>query len=593
MWSFLFSSINVWSQAFQETYVRDLAKMQNNWGTAVADYDRDGDLDIFITAYESFRSNRPETWSRLLKNNGSGWFEDVTIEAGFRQQYSNYTEPDNKIGVSWGDYNNDLYPDLLLTHAGQIQLYRNDQNGQFTEVTTSANLSSCPNCVNTTGLWWDYDRDGNLDLYISDYQGVNQLFRNLGDGSFQNVTDSTSLGDEGDTWCSIPLDANKDGWMDLYVINDFGQSRFYESQKGQHFREATLEYGLRNNGNAMGATIGDYNNDGNFDIYITNIAEFQSNALFTSNLDGTFQDQQEIRQVGDGHWGWGTRLFDADHDGDEDIYLVNGFGDLVYPNKFFKNLQAEGQDHFVDWSAQASANGMRNGMALEVFDYDDDGDLDALVANTDEAPYLYQNVGRAPHTNWLQVELEGSSSNPHAFGAVLRAVGNGKSLSRYHYGAGIMSQSICPVHFGLGDISRLDSLIVQWPNSETEVFLDVPVNRKIKIIEHTTILTSTDEPSADRLDKSVLELRNAHPNPFREVVTLELSTGELARLTFQVYTSTGQAVWTEEIDTRPTEKLQLQWLGIDHSGKKMAAGLYFYTIQLNEHSLRGKLMLQR
>lgn len=581
------------AQAFQKTYVRDLAKMSNNWGIAVADYDKDGDLDIFVTAYESFRSNKPETWSRLLKNNGSGWFVDATTEAGFRQQYSNYSAPDNKIGAAWGDFNNDHYPDLLLTHAGHIQLFENDTEGHFIEVTEAANLSSCESCVNASALWWDYDKDGYLDLYISDYQESNRLFKNQGDGTFVDTSESTGLADGGDTWCSIPIDANRDGWMDLYVINDFGQSRFYINQNGESFQEATATFGLRNNGNAMGATIGDYNNDGNFDIYITNIADFQLNALFTGSDSGGFQDQNEIQQVGNGHWGWGTRLFDADHDGDEDLYLVNGFADLTYPNKFFKNLQIEGQNHFMDWSRQAAVDDMRNGMALEVFDYDEDGDLDMLVANTNEAPYLYQNIGRAPHTNWLQIELEGTASNPHGFGSVIKAVGNGRSFYRFHHGAGIMSQSITPVHFGLGGIDQLDSLIISWPNSETEIFLDVPVNRTIRVIEHNALITSTAQTPKSVSQHTSLQIQTVKPNPFSESVQLDLSTAKAGDLSFTVYTTNGQAVWKEERWVIPSEELQLRWAGVSTQKVKLPAGLYMYTIRFNDDYLHGKLILQR
>ncbi|MEM9849370.1 MAG: VCBS repeat-containing protein, partial [Bacteroidota bacterium] len=274
-----------YAQAFQETFIRDLAKMKNNYGNAVADYDQDGDLDIFVVAYEEFERGKPETWSRLLENRGSGWFEDVTVAAGFREQYNHPNRRANKLGAAWGDYDNDGFPDLLLTHAGSVQLYHNKGDGTFEEVPAIAAMEDCPTCVNTSGLWWDYDRDGFLDFYISDYGtfSPNRLYRNLGNGSFQNVTFETGLGDDRSAWSSAAFDVNRDGLLDLYINNDYGFSRLYLNEKGKTFREATNEYGLRNTGNGMGFAIGDYNNDGHFDIYVTNISELLPNPLYTGS----------------------------------------------------------------------------------------------------------------------------------------------------------------------------------------------------------------------------------------------------------------------------------------------------------------------
>lgn len=589
---FLLPTHALHAQAFQKMYIRDMAEMSDNWGTAVADYDQDGDLDIFITAYHSFHPSQAQSWSRLLKNNGSGWFEDVSIEAGFGQQYSSNTIRDNKLGASWGDFDNDGYPDLLLTHAGHLQLYHNNKNGSFSDITQSANITTCSTCVNVSALWWDYDKDGYLDVYISDYQGANRLFHNRGDGTFENTTASSNLGDPGSTWCSIPLDANQDGWLDLYVINDYGQSKFYVNQEGQSFAEATLTYGLRNTGNGMGATIGDYNNDGHFDIYITNIAELQVNALFTGSASGVFKDDNQIQQVGQGHWGWGTHFFDADHDGDEDLYLVNGFDALVYPNKFFKNMLVEGGSHFLDYSINAAVDGQANGMAMEVFDYDEDGDLDILVANTNDAPYLYQNVGRAPQTNWLQVDLEGTVSNRNAFGAVVIAAGKGRSYHRFHYGAAIMSQSIKPVHFGLGDINTLDSLTIYWPTGEKEVFYDVTANQKIKIIEQENLTTSTNEITANGEKKALTKIVSVQPNPFHESISIDLETQQSGLLHFQIYTSTGKLVWQGQQHLNVSRSHQIKWLGTDSSGRQQPPGTYFYSIRLKDYHLSGKIILQ-
>lgn len=590
---FLLSLRVLSAQAFQKTHVRDIAKMSNNWGNAVADYDQDGDLDIFIVAYESFHPSKPESWSRLLQNKGGGWFEDVTVSAGFAQQYSKPMARDHKIGVAWGDYDNDGYPDLFLTHEGKTQLYHNDRDGTFTDVSWSSNISPCDHCVNTSALWWDYDRDGDLDLYISDYQNPNRLFNNRGEGVFSDLTAAAKLGDPGSTWVSLSMDADRDGWLDLYVINDYGYSRFYLNKEGQSFEEATDRFGLRNTGNGMGAAIGDCNNDGYFDVYVTNIAEFQPNALFIGDPSGLFLDLHQLQQVGDADWAWGTHFFDADHDGDEDLYVVNGFGNRFYPNKFFKNKMVEGEFHFTDWSASSFADGQGQGMSMEVFDYDDDGDLDILVSNMNEAPYLYNNIGRATGSNWLQVDLRGTISNRNAFGAILKISAGGKSFFRFHHGAGIMAQSVKPVHFGLGDVQIVDSLTVVWPNSEAETFFHIAANQKIKLIEHANLTTSTEDALKPGAQNPKFKLASVSPNPFSESVSIKLQAGQKGTLCAQIFNLNGRLVWERKEDVSLPGDLEITWSGMDKNGKKEAAGMYLYHIRLNEAFVSGKLILKQ
>jgi len=470
----------------------------SNNGVSVADFDQDGDLDVFLTGYKQFNPEDETTWNRLLRNDGDGKFTDVTLEAGFGDQFVNDGLPASlgeKLGASWGDYDNDGFPDLFLANSRLDQLYHNQGNGTFIDVTAQAGVAGCNECYSSTGLWWDYDKDGDLDLYVNNLKGANRMYDNLGDGTFRDITIQTGLGGWGVTWASVTLDVGRDGFVDLYAINDTQENQFWENRGGR-LNEVGKAYRLNDPGAGMGVTIGDYNNDGFFDVYITNIYSHHPNPLFTDNGNRKFINLAVENGVENTGWGWGTKFFDFDHDGDEDLYAVNGVpeSDYIYDfeqqdenNFLFKNLRKEGVENFADWSVESGTNGSANGRGVEVFDYDRDGDLDILVANMSEAPYLYRNetIGRdeVQANGWLQIILEGTVSNRSAFGTELKASIGEHAYYRYYQGAGIFGQSIKPVHFGFGSEETLDELTITWPNGENETIYDIPLNQTIKIKE--------------------------------------------------------------------------------------------------------------
>lgn len=583
---FLFNH-TAYSQSFQEKPIKDLSSMENNYGCAVADYDQDGDLDVFIVAYAPFHPDIPKSWSRLLKNYGNGRFEDVTIQAGFRVQYKSSMVVENKYGASWGDYDNDGFPDLFLTHTGKVQLYRNKGDGTFEDVTRNSGIKFCPKCVNMGAIWWDYNRDGNLDLYVNNHSGKNRLLRNVGEGKFEDLSETSVLADHRATWSSLPFDANDDGWPDLLVLNDFGQSRFYINHSGTHFTEETQSFGLHNPGDAMGAALGDYNNDGYFDIYITNISEFYPNRLFSRKADGVYQDVAIDLDVGVGHWAWGTNFFDADHDGDQDLYIVNGTDGFINENKFYKNMMMEGEAGFTDWSSFSGANSKENGMGSEVFDFDDDGDLDILITNTNESPMLYENTSAVNSTNWLQVEFTGDRLNSSIMGAKLIAAGEGHFFHRYAHGTAIMSQSMKPVHFGLGSVRLLDSLMVVWPDQTEMVLYDVDVNRKIHI---------GDEPVGRGLVTGVEPGPgvgiNLYPNPFFSQVTLESHGLHPGQVSWSIFSTDGRKVYQVKKYSDRKGDAKLLWDGRDGAGTIVSPGIYFYQYLQGNSTITGKILFK-
>ncbi len=577
------------SQSFLEKNISVLSMMSDNYGNAVADFDGDGDLDVFIVSYESFDKSNPMSWSRLLENRGFGRLVDVTKDVGLTNQYADADVRDNKIGVSWGDYNRDGYPDLFLTHANSFQLLRNEAGKTFVDVTREARMIPEDGSVYTSSVWWDYNNDGLIDIYVSNYQGANMMFSNNGDGTFKNISSSSGLKDEGSAWCSIVYDVNEDGWQDIYVINDYGLGRLYINDQGR-FTDKTKEYGMVNSGNGMGATIGDYNNDGHFDIYITNIAELLPNVLFSGSETGVFEEKAEEMNIGLADWAWGTQFFDADHDTDEDLYVVNGFNDLQYENRFFKNMQIEEGGGFIDWSASSQTNKMANGMTSEVFDYDDDGDLDILVSNTNSSPYLFENVGATG--NWLKINLKGTVSNENALGAKVKVSIGDKHLYRYNHGAGIMGQSIKPVHFGLSNNKLIDSITVQWPNSEAQVFYNVDANQSITFIEQADLITSVkDDIEVIKELESSFVLSSYFPNPSHGDVTFNVRTNQSGKIHLDLFSLYGSRILAKSVSAKVDQETIIEISKVKDA-VSMPSGIYMFRLRMDNDIVVGKLIIE-
>ena len=584
--------------------VSNLDQITSMNGVAVADYDKDGDLDIFFTGAHSFDASDGTTWSRLMKNNGDGTFSDVTIEAGFGEQFVNLeqlTDTGIKLGVAWGDYDNDGYPDLYLTNRGGNQLYHNEGNGSFVDVTSMAAVQGCQTCFNASALWWDHDMDGDLDLYISVLDDENILYENQGDGTFEDVTDFWDLGGEGITWTSVALDIGKDGILDLYLANDTQVNQFFENRTGVFYNEASRAYRLADEGAGMGLAIGDYNNDGFFDIYVTNIFTHQPNPLFMNLGSRRFENRATEMGVDNAGWGWGTKFFDCDHDGDEDLYAVTGvagnqFIDDVLQedteNFFFRNTLMEETVGFVDWSLESGATGTidASGRGLEVFDYDDDGDLDMVVANLTSPPYLFRNeiIGEIPKssTNWIKIWLEGTESNRNAFGTEVKITIGDQSYYRWHHGGGFYGQSIQPVHFGLSGAEMIDEIQVTWPRGLVQTFENIAANRTIQIVEG-----SITTPVEDILiEKRSFQVVNQYPNPFHNSTTILFDLNKAGMMDIRIFSAFGIEVFRHRQQEHSIGTLEFSWDGIDQQGNALPSGVYFYTAVFDKYRLGGRFI---
>lgn len=484
--AFVLGSNSIYAQQFSRIEsLLGFDLRENSKGVSVADYDGDHDLDLFIVVQQPYDSLDEKTWSRLYRNDSGAGFIDVSAAANLTRGITSFG---NKIGTSWGDYNNDGLPDLLLTYDWGIQLYENNGDGTFTDISASTNINVLKPCYVKSGLWWDFDNDGLLDIFLSGHEKCSpyRAFKNLGDGSFENVSESLGLNSSAFSYMSIPFDFNSDGWMDLYSAVDIGENQLFINDSGSFFTDMASSFKLNSGGNDMGLTLGDYNNDGFFDIYCTDIAV---NSLFTGLSDSTFSDDASFYGIRDTDWAWDTRFADFDNDSDEDLFVVNGYAGAAFQNVLFKNLFAEEGDGFIDISEGSQVGIEFFSECFEEFDYDNDGDLDIIVSSGlgHSSPIFYNNqlIEETPPSdhNWIKVSLSGVKSNRNGFGAIIKIRYDGKQQHRFYHGAGMYSQSIQPVHFGIDTVSRIDSLLVLWPSGEIDTISGLKANTLFEISE--------------------------------------------------------------------------------------------------------------
>jgi hypothetical protein len=497
-------------------------------GVAMIDVDNDDLLDLFLpnaTTLDGDGAGAAST-GHLYRNLGGLRFEDVTDKAGLRR--TGWAQ-----GACVGDYDNDGFRDLFVTYYGQSALYRNQRNGTFSDVTAEAGLISPATRWDTGCTFVDYDRDGRLDLAVTNYlefdrakvpsagsgsyclwkgmavmcgpRGLpfarNYLFHNEGAGRFADVSIPSGIGrTKGCYGFTVTAsDFDNDGWPDLYVACDSTPSLLYRNQKNGTFQEVGLLSGVALNEDGqeqggMGVAVADYDEDGDTDIVKTNFSDDIPN-LYHNNGDGTFEDR--VLQSGLGSYmeyvGWGVHFLDVDHDGRRELLLVNGHvypeversPEIRYrqPRLLYWNV---GGGRFKDISA-TSGPGMRerwSSRGSAVGDLDNDGSLEVVISNMGARPTLLRNFGT--RRNWLIVKCVGAASGLDPFGARVTVQVGARSLSAEVQGAsGYLSQGDPRLHFGLGGDSAYQRIEVRWPSGDRERFGQGKANQIVVIRQGT------------------------------------------------------------------------------------------------------------
>ena len=486
-----------------------LGNLNKNNGFSVSDYDNDGDLDIFVVAYQIEDPTDQTSFSKLLRNNNDGSFTDVTIEAGFINLFTvrdrirgTLAQQGYKFGASWGDFDNDGYPDLFLTYSLKVQLWRNLGDGTFKNITESSGISSSNDCINTGATWFDYNNDGFLDIYVNDWNacGSNFLYKNNGDGTFTNYTVELNLVEKESrySYTAFPFDLNEDGWMDIIVSNDLHYSNYaYINYNGLSFTEEASIYGLDSKIDDMGIAIGDFDNDNKFDFIFTGVDE---NNLMVKKSSNKYEEISILAGLEPTGWSWGVSFADFDLDADEDLFIVNGYEfEARGPeeNVFFKN---KGDNRFEKKSIELGLNDLSESVENIGFDYDNDGDLDLMVTNSDGPVMFYENKllnfnDSEPILSWVKIKLEGTTSNRDGLGAIISINTEKGKQNRYHSGVGFLGQSLMPIHFGIGNDTLIKSLTIEWPSGLVENYYNIEINKTYKAIEGVGLETQNIYPS--------------------------------------------------------------------------------------------------
>jgi len=491
-------------------------------GLALFDYNNDGLLDIYAVngaTIPGLNKDNTAYYNRLFRNKGDGTFQDVTLQAGVQGQGYN-------IGVAIGDYDNDGFSDIFVAGLHGNILYHNNGNGTFTDVTSPAGLDRLDSVYGhlwaMCAAWLDYDRDGWLDLFVSNYcvwnpdkepacalNGQrdychprnyaplpNSLFHNNHDGTFTDVSALAGIRNSLGKGMGVSVaDFDDDGWPDIFVANDTLPNSLFRNQHDGTFKEVALESGVAYTENGtpvsgMGADARDIDNDGRVDIFETALRN-ESWPLFRNLGNGLFNDATyESGLIGPtlARSGWGNGIFDFNNDGWKDLFVAGGevsdpLGSerdrSMQPNAVFANMK---NGRFVDASLEAGVTahkGVHRGAAFG--DLDNDGRIDAVVTALDGTLEVWHNVS-PPKNHWLLVKTIGTKSNRDGVGAKLRLVtAEGVQFNYVTTAVGLSSSSDGRVHFGLGGETTVEELQILWPSGAAQTL------RKIKADQILTV----------------------------------------------------------------------------------------------------------
>ena len=491
-------------------------------GVGVIDYDNDGWMDLFFTngaKLPELKKTTPAYFNCLLRNRRDGTFEDVTAKAGLSGANLSFS-----FGVAVADYDNDGFEDLFVCNSGMNALYHNNGDGTFTDVTLGSGLEHKPEDVLSVGAaWFDYNNDGLLDLIVTNYTTwtpqtdrrcmlneereeycdpkvyksvPSRLYRNLGNGRFEDVTDASGIGKSLGKGMGIGIaDFNGDGWMDIFVANDTEPNFLFMNQGNGTFKETGLETGVAYNEqgdsvSGMGCDAKDFDNDGLVDVVYNDLSG-QVFGLLRNEGRKSFRDitwSSNFGNLSRRLSGWSIGFIDYNNDGWKDIFSANGDVDDISAtakqhDTMFQNVDGK---RLVDASPEMGPDfnflGYQRGSAF--VDLNNDGFMDLVVTSLGEKPRILINNALVKN-HWILFDLRGTKSNRSGIGASIKVITASKRTLFNHVttSVGFMSSSDRRVHFGLGAESKIDLVEIRWPSGIVQRIEKPKVDQILKVVE--------------------------------------------------------------------------------------------------------------
>ena len=567
-------------------------------GTAAVDYDNDTCwMDIFVIGDGGLPN-------ALYHNNGDGTFMEIAEKAGIA------ITPKAR-GCVWFDYDNDGWRDLYVTCDGPNFLFANNGDCTFTDVSEQAGVAD--DLHGTSIAVADYDHDGWLDIYVANWgrpasllvfnpaPRINRLYRNLGDGTFEEVAEAAGVADEGIAWGAIFFDYNNDTWADLFVANDHGPDKLYRNKGNGTFEDVSNESGIVTQirgkpTGAMGLCVGDYDNDKDLDLFVTN---YDEDLLWRNNGDGTFSNVAEEVGVANEGVGWYASFVDIDLDGDSDLYVVNGDVDKSQKtnmNRLYENHQGQ----FVD-KAEAynlGVNAVARGATAG--DFDNDGDVDFYIVNNTGNTLLKNNVN--PSNNRIKVRLRGTESNRDGIGARVEVkIADHIQTQELVCGTGFLGSDSLEMEFGLAKANRIDSITVKWPSGIVDTYGRVGTPSNISVIiftegEARQLMVAVEPKGKQPITwgkVKIAEVFQNYPNPFNPETWIPYKLTESMGVNISIFSPSGELVRQFNLGKQtPGDKI-LYWDGKNKDGEGVASGIYFYQFEAGNTQTMRKMWLMK